>query len=415
MIRSNAIVSEPDSALVLLRLLFIAFAAFVMLRIGLNALILNQFMNYTTLEGSTIEKINPAFYGIALIAAALMLGYRIELSALDLGILRAIIIFIGGIAALLAMLAISGLNTSAGYIIDTYVTACMAAFIMMAMPQAYRSQLAALIIFFLVVCAGVAIAEFALKVRFLPYPGGESVFRPTGLSDHPLQLGRWCVMGITFMGVVRWPPSIRLAAIAVLFVGCLASGARIATMAAGLACLVVLSAGPLGGRSRADILQRKLMVLILSIVIVAGIIAGMFMIGALDRFEGGLADQSALARVNIYGVFDYLTWHEILFGTDILHVQRIANDVFGIPYIESSFVVFTVQFGLIGAIVFAALLANLFRALLKRRSAIMVFATLTFFVLALSNNGLSVKSPDILMIMLLIMCDPGSRSRHIAR
>lgn len=415
MIRSNSIVSEPDSALVLLRLLFVAFAAFVMLRIGLNALILNQFMNYTTLEGSTIEKINPAFYGIALIAAGLMLGYRIELSRLDLGILRAIIIFIGGIAALLVMLTISGLNTSAGYIIDTYVTACMAAFIMMAMPQAYRSQLGELIVFFLVVCAAVAIAEFALKVRLLPYPGGESAFRPTGLSDHPLQLGRWCVMGITFIGVTRWPPPVRLAAIAVLLVGCLASGARIATIAAGLACLVVLTAGPLGGRSPSDILQRKLMVLILSIVAIAGIIAAMFMVGALDRFEGGLADQSALARVNIYSVFDYLTWRDILFGTDILHVQQIAKDVLGIPYIESSFVVFTVQFGLIGAVVFAALLANLFRALLKGRPMIAAFATVTFFVLALSNNELSVKSPDILMVMLLIMCNPGSSPRHIAK
>jgi hypothetical protein len=51
------------------------------------------------------------------------------------------------------------------------------------------------------------------------------------------------------------------------------------------------------------------------------------------------------------------------------------------------------------------LLANLFRALLKGRSAIVSLAAIMFFALALTNNALSVKSADILMMTLLTMCD----------
>ncbi|MGL4259995.1 MAG: hypothetical protein ACRCTX_00115, partial [Afipia sp.] len=96
MIRSGYAVTEPSDSRILLRMLYLSFVAFVLLRIGLNALILNQFINYTTLEGSTIEKIHPAFYGIGLVALGILFNYRIELSEQDVGILRAIIVFLAG-------------------------------------------------------------------------------------------------------------------------------------------------------------------------------------------------------------------------------------------------------------------------------------------------------------------------------
>jgi hypothetical protein len=78
MIRSGYAVTEPSDSYILLRMLYAAFVFFILLRIGLNALILNQFINYTTIEGSTIEKIHPAFYGIGLVALAILFNYRIS-------------------------------------------------------------------------------------------------------------------------------------------------------------------------------------------------------------------------------------------------------------------------------------------------------------------------------------------------
>lgn len=394
-----------------LSLLYAMFVVSVLLRIGLSALILNEFMDYTTLEGSTIEKIHPAFYGIALVAGLAGLTQRIELSARDLSILRAVMVFVTGMAVLLAMTKINGETSSVGYILDTYIVACTAIFAMTAMPDAWRIRLGEFIILFLVVSAAVGIGEFLLKTRLLPYPGGEDNFRPTGLSDHPLQLGQWCAVAICFCGIVRWLP-LRLLSVAVLLVGALASGARISTLAACVSCVAFVILVPMPARTAIDAIQRKMMLVIAGLVGLTGAVGVMFAAGALNRLEDGLVDQSSQARVDIYRVFEFLSWREILLGADLTRVQRIARDIFNLPYIESSPVVFTVQFGLIGAILFALLLANLFRSLLRGRSAIVVVGTLMYFGLALTNNQLSVKSADMLTLSLLVMADCGPRLRR---
>lgn len=402
MIRNEYTVASNDDLLPL-RLLYVAFIVFVLLRIGLNSLILNQYFNYTTIEGSTIEKIHPAFYGIAMIALALLLSRRIELGAYDLGVLRGVIAFMAGIAALLTMLAVGGRSTSAGYLLDAYIVACIAAFIMMSFPAAWRASVGEAILIFLIISALVGIAEFGLRRRLLPYPSGEETFRPTGLSDHPLALGMWCAVGICFVSTARWRPVVKLAAVAILFVGALASGARVASIAACISSVAFLIVDPLPGKSRLDVAQRKIMLAIAGLLAGVAIVVIMYAVGALDRFEGVFIDQSALARVSIYGVFDFLTWNEFLFGADITRVQRLALEVFGLPFIESSFVIFTVQFGLVGALLFAVVLGNWFWTMLRGQLLITMLATAIFFGLALSNNALSVKSADILMITLLIL------------
>jgi hypothetical protein len=169
----------------------------------------------------------------------------------------------------------------------------------------------------------------------------------------------------------------------------------------------------MAARTRLDALQRKLMVAIAGIVGLIGTIGAMVAMGALSRLEGGLVDQSSQARVDVYRVFEFMSWRELLFGTDLTRIQRLARDIFNLPFIESSPVVFTVQFGLFGAILFALLLGNLYRALLRGRSTIVVLGTLMYFGLALTNNQLSVKSADMLMLGLLIMADCGPRRQRI--
>ena len=406
---AGAVPSARSGVNVTLSLLFIVFAASVALRLGFGALLLNEFMNYTTIEGSTIEKIHPAFYGIALVAVAIGLTQRVVLSVRDLAILRAIIVFIVGIVGILAMmLLVNGQSSSSGYILDTYIVTCLASFVMMALPEAWRVRLGELVLLFLTLSALVGIAEFVLRARLLPYPGGEEVFRPTGLSDHPLQLGMWCAVGICFAPILRWPLR-QFVTVAILLVGALASGARVASIAACFSSVIYLIFARMPAPTSADAFQRKVMLAIAGLCGLIAVIAVMAAVGALDRLLGGLVDQSSLARVGIYGVFDYLTWREFLLGSDIVRVQRIARDVLDIPYIESSFVVFTVQFGLIGAIVFALLLGNLVRAWLIGRAMPTIIGTLIFFTLALTNNLLSVKSADVLILGLLIMSDCSRR------
>ena len=144
-----AYATASDDGLLMLRLLYAAFVFFVLLRVGLNSLILNQFMDYTTLEGSTIQKIHPAFYGIVLIMATVLASYRIELDAVDLSLLRAIATFLVGIVLLTTMLVVGGRNAAFGYILDSYIVACMAIFIMTTLPRPWRPLIAELLLAFL--------------------------------------------------------------------------------------------------------------------------------------------------------------------------------------------------------------------------------------------------------------------------
>ncbi len=123
--------------------------------------------------------------------------------------------------------------------------------------------------------------------------------------------------------------------------------------------------------------------------------------GALGRFGGGIADDNAMARIEVYGVFRFLSWGEILLGTDINAVLRIVNERFGLPFIESSFVVFAVQFGLVGAALLLGMLARLMRVLVAGSPGSVVMAVVAFFAVALSNNGLSTKTTSMFLIVSL--------------
>ena len=124
--------------------------------------------------------------------------------------------------------------------------------------------------------------------------------------------------------------------------------------------------------------------------------------GFLERFEGGYIDENAQARIDVYKVFDWVGWSEILFGSDIVAIKKLVFDRLGI-LVESSVVVFVFQFGLFGALLFVG---TLLYALLRlaagadRRAYIGIGA---FFATAMSNDALSGKHCYILMLMALLI------------
>ena len=66
-------------------------------------------------------------------------------------------------------------------------------------------------------------------------------------------------------------------------------------------------------------------------------------LGLFERFQNGLIDESALARVNIYRLFELVSWKEILLGTDIANIRCLALCHFDLEFIESSLVMFVFQ------------------------------------------------------------------------
>jgi hypothetical protein len=141
------------------------------------------------------------------------------------------------------------------------------------------------------------------------------------------------------------------------------------------------------------------------------LLAGLAAAGAFGRFSGGIADDNAMARINVYAVFTLMSWKELFLGGDINGVLRLARERLDLPLIESAFVIFVVQFGILGTALLLGMLVRLIRIILIGAPGHVVMAVVAFFVIALSNNGLATKSSAVFLILgLTIAFHPGARA-----
>jgi hypothetical protein len=410
-VAQDYLTSERDS-LPLQRYLFALFWVLVLARLILNANVLNKVIPYTADGGSTVEKIHPTTYGIFFLLFVQLLTTRIELDDWELRALRALIVFALAIGALAVFTFLVGDITAIGYLIDTYLVACAAGASMLFVPRPWREKLGASLLIFIAAGTCVAVGEYALKTRLLPYPMDEETFRPTGLSEHPLVLGLYNAVGISFVAVTRWKAFTKACFILPMLLGTVVAGARIASIAAVLSVLVIVALYRSPSMAPEKQFRLKAVALLGVILGVPAAIVALSQFGLLTRFQDGLLDNSGMARVNIYGLFDLVSWREILFGADMKEIGKMALQHFDLEFIESSIILFVFQFGLFGTIVFLLFMARTFLVLLAGAGLEVAIGTLAFFVVAGSNNGLSTKTPIVLLIVLLIVAFHGALERR---
>jgi len=386
----------------LLSALFLAVAMLVVLRVSLNAILLDLAINYSTDSGSIVEKLHPTLYGFVLAGLIAVLSFRIVLSAWEVRVVRWMLAFNAGIVAILAMTALSGRGGSTGFLIDTYSGACLSMLLFL-FPKPWRQAIAQLLLAFMTLSACVAIVEFVLKVRLQPFTETEAAFRPIGLSGHPLELGLWMAMGPSFVAATAWPRRVKLSAIVILLAGLGVSGARTALITGSVGAFV-LALGAVGReRSPRRRLELRIVVVCAALALIPAAIGLIAAAGGLDRFGNGLVDSNARARIDIYAIFGYMTWNEILFGMDPALLKSIMKTYLNLEYVESSVVIFVTLFGVTGTLLFGTLFLGLVRVLLDRARACVLLGTLVFFIVALSSNGLSSKGANPFLLFALII------------
>lgn len=405
-----------------LRLWFVAFCGLVFVRLGANRNILDKVIDYSTDGGSIVEKIHPATYGMVAVLIGLLLTTRIELNSWELRALRSLLAFAAVILVLAGMMLLLGHTGSLGYLVDSYLAACAGGALLLFFPQSWRRLLATALLMFIIAGAVIALGEFASRSRLLPYPLDEQSFRPTGLSEHPLMLGLVNAVGISFVAATAWKPAAKTAAIVILLLGTFAAGARFAAIAAGVNALAAIALHDWPAARPQTRFRMKALIFIAMALAVPAALAVLYQFGLLERFESGLFDDSAMARVTIYGLFDLVSWNEILFGADIGYIRKLALEHFDLQFIESSLVMFIFQFGLFGTILFLLAMTRTFVVLLSGGGRYVVIGTVAFFMIAGSNNSLATKSPIVMMIVLLIIgfhatehALPAFRSRRLDR
>jgi ABC-type multidrug transport system fused ATPase/permease subunit len=246
------------------------------------------------------------------------------------------------------------------------------------------------------------IFEAVTRIRLMPYPAGEEVFRPTGLTDHPLSFGLVCAATIGFVALTRWPVWLRVGAILLLFFATALSGARFSLLLACAEIVLMVVLLPWGLPARSE-RKAKFGVLLLTLLGGVALIVVLAAGGFLARFEGGLVDENFFARTDIYKIFGLVSLNDILFGADLNAILKIVNDKLGLPYIESTPVYLTFQLGAILALVFAGIVFWLFWRLLRHQPRAAWIGTGVFLAAALSNNTLSTKTPVVAIFVVLLV------------
>lgn len=384
-------------------LLTLCLGAAMLLRFVVTPELLNHVVNYTGDGGAFYEKLHFGTYAIALVAPLVLFSRPFALRADEIGKFRWLLRYMLWLSAIALFLMSTGRSAPAGFLIDTYIAAALTGLAMLGLNETFRRGLGDMTLGLLVLSAAIAIIEAVTKHRLLPYDATELTFRPLGLSEHPLVLGAMCATGIGFVPLTRWPVWAKVGVVMLLFVGCAASGARFALLAAAAEVLVMLIVLPWPGLTRRHARQAKGAVLLLTLVGGPALFAVLASGGLLDRFSGSLVDDNFMVRVTIYRIFDYTTWKDILFGMRPDDLLAIVHEKLHLPAIESAPIVMLLLFGLPVALLFTALLVWTLRRLLQAAPMAAWIGTLAFLAAALSNNTLSSKTPVVAILVVLLV------------
>lgn len=402
--------THPQALQAISMLLFLAAAFALLIRINLSPQLLNRFVSYTEEGGAFLEKLHVGTYAIFLLLPLALFARPFTLRGDEIGKFRALLRFSVLMAALVPYLFLTGRAGSSGFVIDTYLVGSAAAMIVLTFDDRARRVLGDFVIGMLILSAVIGTVEAVTQHRLMPYDMLELQFRPTGLSMHPLALGALCATAIGFVVLARWPVWTRVLAVLVLFIGCAASGARFALLLTGVEIMALVLFTQWRGLSPRHALQAKLVVSLITLVLAVVLVGVMYSGGLLDRFGQSLFDENFMARITIYQVFSHVSWRDIMFGMNVQDLLGIVNDKLHLPYIESAPVVIILLFGLPVALFFTGLIAWILLRMLRNAPRAAWIGTITYLLTALSNNALSSKNPEIVIVLVLLLAYGGRQA-----
>ncbi|MGK9051413.1 VpsF family polysaccharide biosynthesis protein [Xaviernesmea oryzae] len=377
-------------------------AGVLVFRLVMTPHLMNMFLDYTNEGGPFYAKFHLGTYAIAATLVAALFCRPFVLAGDDISLFRALVRYAALMGALVFYLILAGRLGATGFLIDTYLTAVLTALLMLTQNEQSRRIIATTVLLILLASAVIAIGEALTQHRLMPFTEGEPFFRATGLSGHPLALGAHCAIAIGFVPLTRWRIWLKTAAVFVLFIGCAAAGARLALMLSAVEILLLLLFVRWPKLSARHERQAKFIALLVTFVIGAVLIAVLLAGGLLSRFSS-VVDENSLARVRIYQIFSYVGWKEILTGMDATDLLTLVNEKLGLPFIESAPVIIIMLLGLPAAIVFTLIVIRYVLRLLRGTPAAAKIGASIFILVDLSNNALATKTPDIILLTILIV------------
>ena len=379
--------------------------AAIALRLLITPQVMNMLMDYTVEGGPFYQKLHLAtYFMMALLFTVLVnrLNRTPTLADEEILFLRSMLRFAAIMGTFVVYFALTGRFSAIGFLVETYLVAVVMVIILLLQSEQVRRVVAEVILCILIASAFAAIVEVILQRPLLSINGRWEVFRAYGLSSHPLALGAQCVLAIGFVPLMRWSRWVKILVTFLLILGCVAANARAPLAASLLAIFLLILLLRWQGLSPGQEIQAKLVTLLILLAVGATMAIFLLSVGLLSRFNS-IVDESSLARVQVYDVFYYVSWKDILIGMDAADLIRIVNEKVGIQHIESALVYFVMLMGLPLAVMFTLVIVSYMRRLLIGSALAAKIGVILVILVDLTNNAFATKSVNVLIISVLLV------------
>jgi hypothetical protein len=399
----------PDSGmfgfgLLVVTALYLTISTLTLLKLGFN---------YEESGGNVFEKIHPATLIAAVILAAALLARGNPLRSLHdivnqnprTAIFVAMIGLMIGYSIEIVRLPFTGF-------IDTFIAPVIVFYLFKGISETRARYLVWLIHALLLLNAIIGIGEFITGDRLTPLIANGVVisddWRSTALLGHPLanaSLTGAYLLAMAVGGSDDLPKPVAALCFIVNSAAMVVFGGRASTviLLALLACLALLSAIRILRGARFDkttVLIGLLLVPIVSLVVLTLTEAGFFA-QFLERFVDDKG--SASTRIAMFELFHYLSWYQLLFVPDADQLTTLKR-IFGLDFgIESFWVSFVLDYGLIPSLAFFAALFLFCWDLLRAARPGTIWVLIFFFLVASTSVSLSAKSTIFAVLVLFIM------------
>ena len=399
----------PDGRVVGLGL---ALVAVMYLTISPLALV-NLGLNYDDTGGNFLEKVHPAtiLAGLVLLLAAVF--QRNPLSNFVAAIdaypgTAAFSILIGAMIAHSIQFVVLPFTS----FFDTFLAPVIVFFLFKNMREARAIRFVWLIHTLMITNAVVGIVEFATGWRLTPLVASglviEDDWRSTALLGHPLanaSLTGAYILALALGAARDLPRPFVIGGFVISAAGMVVFGGRASTVILfAMIAALAMSRGyaVLQGQrfSKRGILATLIAIPVIALTVVTLAEAGFF-----DQFVERFIDDrgSADTRVEMFELFQHLSWFELLFAPDaglLATYKRIYGLDFGI---ESFWVSFVLNYGLIPGLAFFAGLYLFCRDIVRTIRPGGAWVLVFFFSVATTSVSLSAKTPLFAVVVLMLL------------
>lgn len=403
-IQAQTVISRgnPDHALRAVDMLFLFGFS---LRLLLSNFVMNSITSYTSPGGSIFEKFHPGSY---LILLAFILAKPLQLRIrLGRPLTEASLYFLLILASSLVFIVLRSGMSSVAYLIETFVVAVLAGLYLANAPVRLSSICLKLIIFVVALNSILALFEYATQTYFLPTDDYDFYqFRSFAIFGHPLLNA--LLTGTVALLVLRerllggWSGLFFVLALLAI----LAFGAR-----AALVMLTLLTVSSLVWTHCRELLigrARMLQIFATSAALLVG--AGGLAYALLatplgERFVAlsSFDDGSSLTRLYAFSIYESLTPSQFWFGiSPSLKALLIELNPF-FHVIENFWIEMSLNLGMFFFSIFAVAFFTYFMRL-GILTGLSTKATAAYFlIVASTNNSMSVKSPALLIFVVLLV------------